>query len=136
MYKFTHFLILLAAVSLLVTACTSAAANPPEQPEGEVVVVQPEIKGVSASLNVGDTLEVHIPTIPTEGFQWEPKDLDESILIQEGSAEYIEDTSPNSAGGIVVLKFTAVGAGQINLALFYTNGEFTSNTFGVSVVVD
>jgi len=135
MYKFTRYLILLAAASLLLSACSSAAANPPEEPEGEVVVVQPEIKPVSATLNVGDTLEVQIPTIPTEGFQWKPEDLDESILIQEGCAEYIEDTSPDSAGGMVVLRFKAVGSGQINLSLFYTDGEFTSDTFGVSVNV-
>ncbi len=133
MYKFTQYLILLAAVSLLVTACSSAAAN---SPEGEIVVVKPEIQGVSATLNVGDTLEVQIPTIPTEGFQWEPMKLDESLLLQEGSAEYIEDTSPDSAGGVVVLRFTAVGSGHINLSLAYTNGEFTSNTFGVSVDIN
>jgi predicted secreted protein len=65
------------------------------------------------------------------------QDLDTNILIQEGSAVYTEDSSPNSAGGIVTLIFNAVGAGQTNLNLLYVNptSSLSSDSFGMLVEV-
>jgi predicted secreted protein len=133
MSKFTHSFILLIIVYLLQTACVGGDSST----GGKNVVITPAIKGNSASLNVGDTLEIQIPTIPTEGFEWVAQDLDTNILVQEGSAAYTEDASPNSAGGIVSLIFKAVGAGQTNLNLLYANPStsLSSDSFGMLVDV-
>ena len=142
MYKFTQFLSLMtAAVCLLLTACGVIAPGTEAEPIGKTLVITPAIKGNSASLNVGDTLEIQIPTIPTAGFEWEVQDLDTNILLQEGSAIYTEDPGPNSAGGIVTLRFKAVGIGKTHLSLLYVNspsGEtpsFSKNSFGMPVEV-
>ncbi|MFZ2097704.1 MAG: protease inhibitor I42 family protein [Anaerolineales bacterium] len=137
MFKITQFLTVLTGVCLLLTACGGAIPGA----EGNTVVITPAIKGNSASLNVGDTLEIQIPTIPTAGYEWEAQDLDTSILIQEGSALYMEDSSPNSAGGIVTLRFNAVGAGNTTLNLLYVNSSvsgdlsLSKNSFSVTVEV-
>ena len=137
MCKFTQFLSLMTVVCLLLTACGGIVAST----GGKTLVITPAIKGNSASLNVGDTLEIQIPTIPTEGFVWEAQDLDTTILFQEGSAVYTEDSSPDSAGGIVTLKFKAVGIGKTTLNLLYVNSpsneapSFSKNSFGMTVDV-
>jgi predicted secreted protein len=133
MFKFTQYLLVLTAVNLLLAACAGSVPTT----EAKTVVITPAIKGNSASLNVGDTLEIQIPTIPKEGFEWVAQDLDKNILLQEGSAEFTADTSPNAAGGIVTLVFKAVGAGNTNLSLMYVNSasSLSSNSFGMTVEV-
>jgi predicted secreted protein len=137
MLIFTRFLTIITAVCLELTACGRSISST----GGKTVVITPAIKGNSASLNVGDTLEIQIPTIPTAEFDWEVQDLDTTILLQEGSAEYTEDASQNSAGGIVTLIFKAVGIGKTTLNLLYINSSsneapsLSTNSFGMIVEV-
>jgi inhibitor of cysteine peptidase len=137
MFKITQFFTVIAGFCLLLTACGGLVPGA----EGNTVVITPAVKGNSASLKVGDTLEIQIPTIPTAGFEWQAQDLDTTILQQEGSAVYTEDASPNSAGGIVTLRFTAVGAGNTTLNLLYVNSSvsgdlsLSKNSFSVTVEV-
>jgi predicted secreted protein len=137
MFKLSLFLTISTAVCLLLSACGGNASSS----GGKTVVVTPAIKGNSASLNVGDTLEIQIPTIPTVGFEWEAQDLDTTILLQEGSAVYTEDPGPNSAGGMVTLVFTAIGVGRTTLNLEYVSSSATespgmsTNSFGMVVEV-
>ena len=137
MFKFTQYLPIMALACLLLASC---AENNPGI-EGKTVIITPAIKGNSAVLNVGDTLEIRIPTIPTAGFEWQAQDLNTNILVQQGSAVYTEDSSPNSAGGTVTLVFKAVGSGKVNLNLLYVNTpsngspNLSSNSFGMVVEV-
>lgn len=141
MNKITRFLTVTIVACLFLTACVATVPDAGEEPKGEIVVITPAIKGNSASLNVGDILEVQIPTIPTEGFVWLVQNLDTNILVQEGVAEYVKDSDTNSAGGIVTLRFKAVGIGKTNLSLLYVksaSGEtpsLSSNSFGMAVEV-
>ena len=128
-------------ILLLSTLLFSACSNTSELGENTTVVVTPAIQGNSASLKVGDILEIQIPTIPTEGYAWQVQDLDTKILTQQGDPEYVKDTSENSAGGTTILRFKAVGAGKTNIGLIYTNAAsagdlaLTMKTFGMSVEV-
>jgi predicted secreted protein len=137
MLRFAQFLTFMTAVGLLLTACDKNVSNI----GWKTVVITPAIKGNSASLNVGDTLEIHIPTIPTAGFEWEAQDLDTTILLQEGSAVYTQDSGPNSAGGIVTLIFKTVGAGKTTFNLLYVNSlsngapSLSMNSFSMTVEV-
>jgi predicted secreted protein len=137
MHTYTRILTTLTVLGVLLSACGGNASNS----ERKTVVVTPAIKGNSASLSVGDILEIQMPTIPTEGFEWQTQDLDTTILTQEGEAVYTADTSPNSAGGMVTLRFNAVGAGETVIKLFYVNSPSTgipslySNSFSMKVVV-
>lgn len=112
-----------------------------EPSAGMTVVITPAIKGNSATLNVGDILEIQIPTIPTEGFEWVVQNLDTTILTQEGLAVYVRATDPNSAGGMTTLRFTAVGVGKTTISLLYltpASGDtpaMSSSSLSVSVEV-
>lgn len=114
----------------------------PEQKEGETVIITPAaVGGNSANLKVGDQLEIHIPTIPMEGFHWEIQEFDDTILRQEGNPVYVQDPDPNSAGGNVIIKFTAIDQGETNIHLLYVQPETDSNpslssaSFGMLVEV-
>jgi predicted secreted protein len=137
MRKFTQNLAIIALACLLITSCAEDSMSI----EGKNVVVTPAIKGNSAVLNVGDTLEIRIPTIPTAGFEWVAQDLNTNILVQQGDAVYTEDSSPNSAGGTVTLVFKAIGSGKVNLTLLYVSSPSNSdlalskNSFGMLVEV-
>lgn len=137
MLKLFQFLSMLIVVCLLLTACEETG----QSSTGKTVVVTPAIKGNSATLNVGDTLDIQIPTIPTAGYEWEVQDFDTAVLVQEGSAVYSADTSPNSAGGVVTLRFNAVGAGSTSINLLYVNSSSdvalstSLNSFSMTVEV-
>ena len=137
MHTYTRILTIMTALGILLSACGGNVPNS----DGKTVVVTPAIKGSLTSLNVGDTLEIQLPTIPTEGFEWQTQDLDTTILAQEGEAVYTADTSPNSAGGVVTLTFSAVGPGKTTLTLLYANSPsdgspaMSSNSFGMTVEV-
>ena len=114
--------------------------------ENKVVVVRPAIRGVSATLKVGDTLVVEIPTIPAPGWTWVPEQLDTKVLEQIGQAEYTAGTAANDAGGIFRITFRAVGKGNISLTLIYVNTpvldpgqaapSLSAQSFGMSVIVE
>lgn len=132
---------MLTLTALLLLSIPLAACNGAEPtPEAKLVVVEPAIKPVSASLQVGDTLEVRLPTIPQEGFSWKVQDLDTKILKQDGDAVYVEDDGVNAVGGTSTLRFKAVGAGSSMLTLIFAgsvNGgpEMSAQSFGLSVEV-
>lgn len=109
--------------------------------EGKVVIVTPAIGPNSAILEVGDTLELQLATIPMEGFEWVVDALDTTILVQKSDAAFVEDPSPDSAGGQVVFHFTAVGTGKTILNLFYVSEgsdespSMTTKSFSLTVTV-
>ncbi len=136
-----------AAGVLFLTACSSVIpvngevrnTEPPKsQPP---LVVTPGIKGTSVAVKVGGFFEVHIPTIPSPGFEWIVEQIDSSMLVQEGKAEYVADDSPNSAGGVTILRFRTLAPGKTVISLAYAKpaaGDtpaFSKNTLAVSVEV-
>jgi len=137
MKRRTQFLLFLLSACILQTAFLGNVSGS----AGKTVIITPAITGNSVSLNVGDILEIQIPTIPVDGFEWVVQDLDTAILNQEGSAVYAADTSPNSAGGVATLKFKAVNAGTTTLNLLYaslSSGEMpglSADSFGMMVEV-
>jgi predicted secreted protein len=137
MGKFIQHLLVFLGSLILLAACTESGNSS----EAKIVIITPAIQGNSARINVGDTLEIQLPTIPKEGFEWQVQDLDTRILHQEDGAVYTADPGPNSAGGVVTLRFISVGSGKTTLNLLYINSPSTgtpvlsSNSFGVTVEV-
>jgi len=107
----------------------------------KMLVITRGMNGKTFNLKVGDPFEIQLAIIPMPGFEWTPQNLDTTILLQEGQPVYKADSSPNSAGGIVTLRFKAVGAGNTNLILLYqrpaANGvpALHNNSFGVNIAV-
>ncbi len=131
----------LALTAILLVAMVLAACGGAEPtPEGKLVVVEPAIKPTAVSMQVGDTLEVRLPTIPQQGFSWRVQDLDSKILKQDGEAVYVEDDGVNAAGGTTTLRFKALKAGKSTLTLIFAGSvdgspEMSAQSFGVSVEV-
>jgi len=106
------------------------------------VLIEPAPNPITAKLKVGDVLELRLPTIPAEGYTWQPQDLDAKILRQEGEAEYIADKGPNASGGVTTVRFKALAAGSTSLTLIYANPKaasglgLSSQSFGLSVEVE
>jgi predicted secreted protein len=126
--------------------------NPPDvngatiSPTAEItqeksLIITRDMNGKFFSLKVGEIFEIHLATIPMAGFEWTPQDPDTTILVQEGKAVYQAGTSPNSAGGIVTLRFRTVGAGNTHLTLLYLHPAdkglpaLYNNSFGVNIEV-
>ncbi len=135
--KLIRILILVTAVCTFLAACVSTGPGS----DIKTVIVTPAINANTAELNVGDTLELQIPTIPSAGYEWQARNLDTGILHQDGNPVYTPGTGQNSAGGIVTLKFTAVGAGNTTLHLIFASSasvgttSLSSSSFSVTVIV-
>ena len=88
---------------------------------------------------VGDILEVMLKGNPTTGYMWEVASVDASILMQVGKTEFKADSKLLGAGGKIIMRFKAAGAGQTSLRLVY-HRSFEKNvpplkTFEVTIVV-
>jgi len=123
------------AAALVIVGAAGAAA-----PSGNGLIINPDIKGQSFLVQVGDTFAVQIPTFPTEGFTWQPQDLDTNILAEVGDPVFTADSAAAGSGGVVTLEFKVVGPGATALNLIYAgpsiNGvpSLYKNSFGVTIV--
>jgi predicted secreted protein len=141
----------LVAASLILTACGVAATGtaapkpqgatptPVEDTAAKTWIVTPGIKGNSVSVGVGDELEIRVPTIPRAGFEWQPQNLDASMLRQLGKPVFQTDSATGSTGGIVTLRFRVVAAGTTTLTILYAATQESggpaiySDSFGLTV---
>ena len=88
----------------------------------------------------GDTIVVTLEGNPTTGYTWEAKDLDTSMLQQEGDPNY-KSSNPDlvGAGGTQSLTFKALKAGSVTLTLIYHRSWETGveplKTFTVTLTV-
>jgi len=81
---------------------------------------------INVEMHIGDTLEVTLKGNPTTGYMWEVASVDSSILRQVGKTEFKPDTKLLGAGGKIIMRFKAVGAGRTTLLLVY-NRSFEKN---------
>ncbi len=73
------------------------------------------------TIQKGDRLEVKLEANITTGYQWEWVDDNSGILSLDGEPEYITENIEGlvGAGGVSVLKFNTVEAGDGTLHLIY-----------------
>ena len=147
--KLTHNLPVAFTLILILSACaqvignpandeTTEAINPTPVLDENIVVVTPVYDGPNqVSLALDETLVVQIPTIPKEGYEWVLFEYDPAILVPKGEGVYIEETDPDSAGGIVEFRFTVVGSGESILNFVFQNKAegVLSDTYGLTVTV-
>jgi inhibitor of cysteine peptidase len=130
-------LCVLAAVSLMVSACSMV---PGGGPSASAVKVGPEASGTRVPLTAGQTLEVALPGNPTTGFDWALSGTLPSQLASVGVS--YESTAPAGmvgAGGVRAFIYRAAAAGTGTLNLVYARpwetGVAPESTFTVTVVV-
>lgn len=96
--------------------------------------------GSTMRLHVGERLEVIVPANPSTGYTWELGPGSETILAQEGEAQFIAEGKGVGAEGQMVFRFSATAKGKGNLVLLYrrpcTEEAPPLRTFGVRLIVD
>lgn len=90
-------------------------------------------------LSAGDKLEITLPGNPTTGFQWDVSAGDPAVLQLSDEPEFESSDSMVGGKGNIILRFTAVGPGEIELKLIY-HRPFEKDlpyaqTFNVTVTV-
>jgi inhibitor of cysteine peptidase len=101
----------------LLMALTMATGCSPQQREVKATV---DDNGHEMQLKKGQTLVVTLEGNPTTGYSWEAAEpLDEQVLRQVGEAEFKAESDLVGAGGVQILRFEAVNAGQTTLKLVY-----------------
>ena len=94
----------------------------------------------TVNAKVGGQITIELEGNPSTGYTWEEKDVDTSILKQEGEVEF-KSSNPGliGSGGTMTLTFKAVKAGTTALNLIYHRPWETDvkpeSTFSVTVVV-
>ncbi len=125
-----------ALFALLVTLTVATGCSPQQQ----------EVKasigddGREMQLKKGQPLVVTLEGNPTTGYSWEVAEpLDEQVLRQAGEPEFKPESDLAGAGGVQILRFEAVNAGQTALNLAYRRSWEKDveplNTFSIQVVV-
>jgi inhibitor of cysteine peptidase len=105
------------ALLTLLIALTVATGCSPQQQEVKAGI---DDDGREMQLKKGQTLVVTLEGNPTTGYSWEVAEpLDEQVLRQAGEAEFKPESEALGAGGVQILRFEAVNAGQITLKLVY-----------------
>jgi len=127
----------LIALLTLLLALTLATACSPQQQEVKATI---DDAGREMQLKKGQTLVVTLEGNPTTGYSWEVAEpLDEQVLRQAGEAEFKQESEALGAGGVQILRFEAVNAGQITLKLVYhrpwEEGVEPLETYSLQVVV-
>ncbi len=128
------FILALALLMVTLTACSSQAAN-----AADPVAISASDAGKTIELKKGATLVVSLEGNPTTGYNWQVADPAPAILKQVGDVEVTPVSDAMGAPGTIVLKFSAVQAGQSTLKLAYhrswEKGVAPEKTFEVTVVV-
>ncbi len=125
------FLFLLCGLGSVLAACGQPKEGPVKVTENNV--------GSTVELHQGQTLKVELQGNPTTGYTWEVLPGAESILEQQGEAQFVPASQAVGAGGLVTLTFKAVRVGQASLSLVYHRtfeaGVPPLRTFELTVVV-
>ena len=99
-----------------------------------------EDNGKTVNAKVGGQITIELEGNPSTGYTWDGKDVDASILKQEGEVEF-KSSNPGliGSGGIMTLTFKAQKAGTTTLNLIYHRPWETDvkpeSAFSVTIIV-
>ena len=94
--------------------------------------------GKTVEIGVGEELEVILPGMPTTGYIWEVSSLNSNVL-RPGKADFFANDKAIGAGGMEIIKFHAIAAGESKVKLIF-HRSFEPNmpplkTFEVTVII-
>lgn len=108
----------LIAVLILILAfsCSIFAAGCTGDPDIQLTA---ENAGERVELQTGQVLAITLASNPTTGYSWHVAEGNESVLRLQGDPEFQSESDLVGAGGVEVLRFEAVAAGEAALTLTY-----------------
>jgi len=125
----------IALLTLLVALAVATGCRPQQEVKASI-----DDDGREMQLKKGQPLVVTLEANPTTGYTWEVAEpLDEQVLRQAGEPEFKPESDLAGAGGVQILRFEAVNAGQTALKLAYRRSWEKDveplNTFSIQVIV-
>ncbi len=115
----------MAAVLLLVFACSPGAVTPVTPPGDGELVLTPE--GVPIKVAVGETFEIILEANPTTGYAWEIDSIGDLQLVKPvADSQYYKDDAPRGivgVGGKEVWTFSAENGGSTVISFRYVPEE-------------
>ena len=76
--------------------------------------------GSTVELKSGQILSITLEANPTTGYTWDVVEApDERIMRQVGEIDFKPESEAIGAGGVQIIRFEVVNAGQTNLTLIY-----------------
>lgn len=145
----TARLALTALIVAMLAGCSAKAEEPaPKGPQTTTIVVSYDellnerTINRTATLAVGDTLQISLGASPSTGYRWEPqmRISDTDVLAQAGHQAIAPANRTPGAPGSEVWALQAMGPGTATAATTYSRpwegGEQDTWTFTVSVTVE
>jgi inhibitor of cysteine peptidase len=130
MFPQTNYLVL-GVLCLALAAC--AASGP------QTVSLNEADAGREISLQKGDTLEISLEGNPGTGYSWELAGGELACLEPLGEAEFVQEKNLLGSPGRMILRYSAVAAGEETLQLVYHRSWETDvppeASFAVAIVV-
>lgn len=135
--RYLCHLFLLLCLALTLAGCGGSGDDADDTDDG--VRVEDEDAGSIVRLSSGETLVVELDGNPSTGYDWHVRGIDDTILRQDGEAEFEAEQDIPGSAGIVTLRFNAVGKGTTTLDLAYyrefEQGVPPADTFQIVVEV-
>ena len=111
--------------------------------KSEEVILSAKDNGGQIEVDAGQTLVLTLESNPTTGFRWEVVEMEDAVLRPKGEAEFevasALEPPPPGTGGMEILRFEAVDAGETLLELVYhrpwEEGVEPLETFSIQVTV-
>ncbi|GEM_PF-358786 len=123
-----------AAMDLRLVAYRAGSSATPS-----AVTLTQDDDGKAVELAQGQMLAIALEANPTTGYTWEVAAGDAQIIKLEGEPDYRAESDAIGAGGLMTLKFRAVGVGTTDLKLVYhrpwEKDQEPAETFEVTVTV-
>jgi inhibitor of cysteine peptidase len=130
-----------ALIAVLIIVGLLLAYTPREgsnQASGEVQLAAAD-NGSTVKLTTGQVVIITLEANPTTGYTWVVVEAPSGqIMRQVGKIEFESESDAIGAGGVQIIKFEVVNAGQTSLTLAYHRPWETDveplNTFSINVI--
>jgi inhibitor of cysteine peptidase len=125
----TFSFVFVVIIALMVAGCGPSPSQLTQADNGKTVTVK-----------LGSQISIRLEGNPSTGYTWEGKDVDTSMLRQEGEVEFKSD-NPGliGSGGVMTLTFTVLKTGTTTLNLIYHRPWETNvkpeSAYSVTIVV-
>lgn len=94
--------------------------------------------GGTIELKEGHVVSITLEANPTTGYTWEVVEGDEEVVRRVGEIEFQPESEAIGAGGVQIIRFEIVNAGQTTLKLVYhrpwETGVEPLETFSIHVI--
>ena len=128
-----------ALIAILIIVVLLLAYTPSETPTDNGMNLSEADNGRTIKLTTGQVVTITLDANPTTGYTWEVVEAPSGqVMHQVGKIEFESESEAIGAGGVQIITFEVVNAGQTSLSLVYHRPWETDveplKTFAIHVV--